>query len=92
MESRRAFLGRCGAAAAAWTAIDNGDWSRLSAAAAEYDVSQLGELGAFAIERAKSAGATYADIRINRYRSQAVSFRVQADRGDGQAGRGPVRL
>ena len=84
MESRRAFLGRCGAAAAVWTALENGDWSRLSAAAANFDVGQLGELGAFAIERAKSAGATYADIRINRYRSQDVSFRVQADRATGK--------
>lgn len=84
MESRRAFLGRCGAAAAVWTALENGDWSRVSAAAANFDVGQLGELGAFAIEQAKSAGATYADIRINRYRSQDVSFRVQADRATGK--------
>jgi TldD protein len=67
-----------------WTALGNGDWSRVSAAAAELDVSQLGELGAFAIERAKSAGASYADIRINRYRSQNVSLRVQADRATGK--------
>jgi TldD protein len=84
MESRRAFLGRCGAAAAVWTALDNGDWSRLSAAAAEFDVSRLGDLAGFAIEQAKSAGASYADIRINRYRSQDVSFRVQADRATGK--------
>ena len=56
----------------------------LSAAAAEFDVGRLGELAAFAIERAKSAGATYADIRINRYRSQNVGFRVQADRATGK--------
>src|SRR5271167_2250877 len=84
MESRRAFLGRCGASAAVWTALGNGDWSRLSAAAADFDVGRLGELAAFAIERAKAAGATYADIRINRYRSQNVSFRVQADRATGK--------
>jgi TldD protein len=84
MQSRRAFLGRCGAGAAVWTALGNGDWSRVSAAAAELDVGQLGVLAAFAIERAKSAGATYADIRINRYRSQNVSLRVQADRATGK--------
>jgi hypothetical protein len=67
MESRRAFLGRCGAAGAVWTALGNGDWSRLSAAAAEFDVGRLGALAAFAIERALAAGAAYADIRINRY-------------------------
>ena len=92
MESRRAFLGRCGAAAAVWTALGNEDWSRLSAAAAEFDVGRLGELAAFAIERAKAAGAAYADIRINRYRSQDVSFRVAGRSCDGQTGRGAVGL
>ena len=47
-------------------------------------MGQLGELAAFAIERAKAAGATYADIRINRYRSRTSSFRVQADRATGK--------
>ena len=84
MESRREFLSRCGAGAAVWTALGNGDWSRVSAAAAELDVGQLGELAAFAIERAKAAGATYADIRINRYRSQNVGFRIQSDRATGK--------
>ena len=84
MHSRRAFLGRCGAGAAVWTALANGDWSCLSAAAAAFDVGQLGELAAFAIERARSAGATYADIRINRYRNQRVGFRVQSDRATGK--------
>ena len=32
----------------------------------------------------KAAGASYADIRINRYRSQSISFRVQADRATGK--------
>src|SRR5262249_50503876 len=35
----------------------------------------------FALEQARSAGATYADVRINRYRSQAVTVRVQTERG-----------
>jgi TldD protein len=84
MHSRRAFLGRCGAGAAVWTALAGGDWSRLSALAAEFDVGQLGELAAFAIERARSSGASYADIRINRYRNQRVGFRVQSDRATGK--------
>jgi TldD protein len=84
MHSRRAFLGRCGAGAAVWTTLVNGDWSCLSAAGAEFNVGQLGELAAFAIERARSAGATYADIRINRYRNQRVGFRVQSDRATGK--------
>src|SRR5580658_6864915 len=84
MQTRRAFLGRCGAGAAVWTALAGGDWSPLSALAAEFDVGQLGELAAFAIERAKAAGATYADIRINRYRSQNIGFRVQKDRATGK--------
>jgi TldD protein len=84
MHSRRAFLGRCGAGAAVWTTLLNGDWSCLSAAGAEFNVGQLGELAAFAIERARSAGATYADIRINRYRNQRVGFRVQSDHATGK--------
>ena len=85
MESRRTFLGRSCAAAAVWTSCtDNGGWSRISAAAAEFDLTRLGELAAFAIERAKGAGAAYADVRINRYRSQQVSLRVQADRATGK--------
>ena len=83
MESRRAFLGRCGAGAAAWTALGAGGWSSL-ANAAEFEPSRFGELGAFAMERAKAAGASYADIRINRYRTQYVMLRVQADRATGK--------
>jgi TldD protein len=84
MHSRRAFLSRCGAGAAVWTTLVNGDWSCLSAAGAEFDLGQLGDLAAFAMERARSAGATYADIRINRYRNQRVGFRVQSDRATGK--------
>ena len=86
MHTRRAFLGRCGATTAAvWASLGNGgDWSRVSAAAADFDVGQLGELASFALEQARSAGAAYADIRINRYRSQNVGFRVQSDRATGR--------
>jgi len=83
MESRRAFLGRCGAGAAVWTALDGG-WTGFSALAAAFDPDRLNELAAFAMERAKTAGASYADIRINRYRSQDVNLRVQTDRATGK--------
>ena len=36
------------------------------------------------MEQAKAAGAAYADIRINRYRSQAVTFRSLIDRATGK--------
>jgi len=39
----------------------------------------LKELAAFALERARKAGASYADVRINRYRSQTVALRSQPD-------------
>jgi TldD protein len=84
MESRRTFLGRCGAGAAVWTALGTGGWSSLSAVAAAFDPDRLSELAAFAMERAKAAGASYADIRINRYRNQDISLRAQADRATGK--------
>jgi TldD protein len=66
----------------AWTALGSGGWSTIQAAAFQAD--QLGELAAFAMERAKTAGASYADIRINRYRTQYVGLSVQADRATGK--------
>ena len=45
MESRRAFLGRCGAGAAAWTALGAGGWSTSRPTAAAFDPGRLGELG-----------------------------------------------
>jgi TldD protein len=84
MESRRKFLGRCGAGAAVWTALGTGGWSSFSTLEAAFDPDRLNELAAFAMERAKSAGASYADIRINRYRSQNVNLRVQAERATGK--------
>ena len=80
-QSRREFLGRCGAGAATLTAL--GAWPGLTEGGAP-DPSRLADLSAFAMEQAKGAGATYADIRINRYRSQAVTFRSQVDRSTGQ--------
>jgi TldD protein len=67
---------------AACTALGAEGWSPALAAAFEPD--RLGELAAFALERARSAGASYADIRINRYRTQNVGLRVQSSRAGGQ--------
>ena len=79
--SRRDFLIGCGAGAAAWATIGliPGQFLVSRVEAAELSPDQLRELSAFALDRAKKAGATYADIRINRYRGQIVSMRSQAD-------------
>jgi TldD protein len=66
------------------TALGAGGWPAISAVAAAFDPDQLGALAGFAMERAKAAGASYADIRINRYRTQDVGLRVQADRATGR--------
>ena len=83
--SRREFLRTCGAGAAAWagTLLIPGRFLRSRTEAAPIPTEKLQELSAFALERAKSARATYADIRINRYRSQVVSLRSQPDFGSG---------
>ena len=83
MESRRSFLGRCGAGAATLTAL--GAWPGLGETLGGVpDPAKLAELSAFALRQAKQAGATYADIRINRYRNQAVTFRSTLDRATGK--------
>jgi TldD protein len=86
MESRRAFLGQCGTGAAVWTALGVGGWETtgVSTLAAALAPDRIGEFAAFALSQAKAAGAEYADIRINRYRDQSVSLRVQADRSTGK--------
>ena len=42
------------------------------------------EMAAFALERARKAGASYADVRINRYRTQVLNLRSQADFATGK--------
>ncbi len=84
--SRRELTVGCGAGALAWA---SGGWSagpRLArpAAAAEMPIDAIKELAAFALERARAAKAEYADIRINRYRSQVVAMRSEPDRGSGK--------
>jgi len=78
--TRRTFLAHGVAGAAAWSALG----AAPAARGASPGPDQLAELSAFALEQAKKAGASYADIRINRYRSQAVTLRVQAERGTGK--------
>jgi TldD protein len=78
--SRRELSVGCGAGALAWAAgLRPGETLVARATAAELAADRLAELAAFALERARRAGATYADIRINRYRSQTVSMRSQPD-------------
>ena len=82
MGSRRTFLAHCGLGATGLAAL--GAWPIRSMAAGVPDPARLAELAAFAMEQAKGSGATYADIRINRYRNQAVTFRTQVDRSTGK--------
>ena len=42
---------------------------------------ELEKLGAVALAEAKKQGATYADIRINRYRQQFSGYRLSPQRG-----------
>jgi TldD protein len=80
--SRREFLRQSAAGAAAWGAL--GVATRSSTAGGAMDTDERAKLAAFALDAARKQGATYADIRINRYRNQMITFRAQADRATGQ--------
>lgn len=84
--SRRDFLKGCGAGAAAWATLGlfPGEFFVSRVEGAEIPPEKLKELTAFALERAKKAGASYADIRINRYRSLVVTVRSQTDFATGK--------
>jgi TldD protein len=58
--------------------------------AAALPPERLGELAAFALAEARKAGATYADITINRSRSQVASLRSQADFATGKLNHTPT--
>ncbi len=74
--SRRRFLGvSAGALAAADRLFGS------PADAPKKPSADLERLGAIALAEAKKAGATYADIRINRYRSQFSGYRLSPERG-----------
>ena len=76
--SRRSFL-LAGAAAGSRLAAD-----KLFGAPGDTDSKpspELEKLGAVALAEAKKHGATYADIRINRYRNQYCGYRLSPQRG-----------
>ena len=79
--SRREFLRTCGASALALAAVEMipGTFVTRRADAADLPADRLESLGSVALEHARSLGATYADIRINRYRTQTVLLRSTPD-------------
>ena len=82
--SRREFLRNAGIAAGAAAVSDlvHGPfWLVDDAQAQPLALPELESLSAAALERAKKLGATYADIRINRYRNRTVSLRTSPERG-----------
>src|SRR5512147_2430665 len=83
--SRRDFLKGCGAGAAAWATLGllPGQFLVERVEAAELTPEKRLELASVALDTARKLGATYADIRINRYRSQVVTMRSQTDRSTG---------
>jgi TldD protein len=84
--SRRELTVGCGAGALAWASggLTPGRVLVRPATAAEIPIDQLKELAAYALERARAAKVEYADIRINRYRSQVVAMRSEPERGTGK--------
>jgi TldD protein len=79
--TRRDFLRSCGTSAlalAAWEMIP-GAFVTRRAEGAEIPPDRLTALAGVALDRARSLGATYADIRINRYRTQNVLLRSTPD-------------
>jgi TldD protein len=83
--TRREFLATCGAGAVlvAGTRLVPGEFLVTRVDAAEIPPDTMREYALFALDRAKKAGATYADIRINRYRTQLVTLRSQPDFASG---------
>jgi len=79
--NRRDFLRSCGASALALAAIEMvpGAFVTRRVEAANLPPDQLEKFGAVALEKARALGATYADIRINRYRTQTILLRSTPD-------------
>ena len=84
--SRRDFIKGCGAGAAAWATLGlhPGQFLIERVEAAELPPKKRRELAALALDTARKLGASYADIRVNRYRSQVVTMRSQTDRSTGK--------
>jgi TldD protein len=76
--SRRAFL--AGAVGSASVLFANELFGAPSSTSTKPD-RKLEELGQVALAEAKKQGATYADIRINRYRNQFSGYRLSPERG-----------
>src|SRR5690242_13581636 len=75
--SRRGFLGRAASAASlAWAAELFG--APKDSAKPEPGLEKLASV---ALAEAKKAGASYCDIRINRYRDQFSGYRLSPQRG-----------
>jgi TldD protein len=81
--SRRELSVGCGMGALAWAAGLRPGEAAIAVPVQPPALETLKELAAFALERARKAGASYADIRINRYRSQTVALRSQPDFSSG---------
>ena len=82
--SRRDFLRNVGLAAGAVASselIDGPFWRVNEVHAQPLALGELESLAGVALERARKLGATYADIRINRYRNRTVSLRTSPERG-----------
>jgi TldD protein len=82
--SRRDFLrnvGLASGAAAAADLIDGPFWLVDEVHAQPLPLGELEGFAGVALDKAKSLGATYADIRINRYRNRTVSLRTSPERG-----------
>jgi len=79
--TRRDFLRSCGTSALAIAAVEliPGAFVTRRASGAVPPPDRLEALGAVALDRARSLGASYADIRINRYRTQTVLLRSTPD-------------
>jgi TldD protein len=90
--TRRQLGVGCGAGALAWAVggVRPGESFISHAAGADIPPDKLKQLAAFALEQARKAGASYADIRINRYRSQAVAMRSQPDFSSGTLNHVPM--
>jgi TldD protein len=79
--SRRDFLRSCGTSALAWAAIEMvpGSFSTRRVEAAAPSPDRLETLAGAGLQKARDLGASYADIRINRYRTQNVFLRSTPD-------------
>jgi TldD protein len=90
--SRRKFLELSGSAAAAALATELFGLPELNAAntAAQKPSASLAALAEVALSTAKKLGATYADVRINRYRDQVVALRSSPDFSTGKTNHVPT--